>query len=376
MFTKHFIKHLITLCACIIFVISCDKNHGEINDFISKKDKNFGNITLSKVRTIALESSYNSSIGAPLYSVEFNSRGDMYFFDTIKNNFLVYKENGEFIESFGRTGRGPLEFQLVYGYTVDAENNLYVYDDAQRQIKMFDNEFQLLQILDVDNTQFFISSHDIKVVNDEVFFGIIDAMVVGSDWDNKQLIQSPPIMIAKIDTLSSTKFVGTYDPYLNTINSVYNRPLFDIDTEKNTILVSHQNSYRFQEYDLKDRKRVAYFGYKDITFGEGLAKTRKGESKQSRISKTMSESSNEKVFYTNNFIGSFYINGTEKWFDSRDLSDLRYYLAIYSRDEYELKSVFSIDHRLIGVYKDELYFIENEDPDHFQIGIYELTNLE
>ena len=53
MFTKHFIKHLITLCACIIFVISCDKNHGEINDFISKKDKNFGNITLSKVRTIA-----------------------------------------------------------------------------------------------------------------------------------------------------------------------------------------------------------------------------------------------------------------------------------------------------------------------------------
>ena len=93
-------------------------------------------------------------------------------------------------------------------------------------------------------------------------------MVVGSDWDNKQLIQSPPIMIAKIDTLSSTKFVGTYDPYLNTINSVYNRPLFDIDTEKNTILVSHQNSYRFQEYDLKDRKRVAYFGYKDITLAK------------------------------------------------------------------------------------------------------------
>ena len=90
----------------------------------------------------------------------------------------------------------------------------------------------------------------------------------------------------------------------------------------------------------------------------------------------MSESSNEKVFYTNNFIGNFYINGTEKWFDSRDLSDLRYYLAIYSRDEYELKTVFSIDHRLIGVYKDELYCIENEDPDHFQIGIYELTNLE
>ena len=55
---------------------------------------------------------------------------------------------------------------------------------------------------------------------------------------------------------------------------------------------------------------------------------------------------------------------------------LRYYLAIYSRDEYELKSVFSIDHRLFGVYKDELYFIENEDPDHFQIGIYELKNLE
>ena len=80
----------------------------------------------------------------------------MYFFDTIKNNFLVYKKNGEFIQSFGRTGRGPLEFQLVYGYTVDAENNLYVYDDAQRQIKIFDNQFQLHHILDVDNTQYFI----------------------------------------------------------------------------------------------------------------------------------------------------------------------------------------------------------------------------
>ena len=83
MFTKHFIKYLITLCACIIFVISCDKNHGEINDFISKKDKNFGNITLSKVRTIALESSYNSSIGAPLYQWNL-IQGVTCIFDTIK----------------------------------------------------------------------------------------------------------------------------------------------------------------------------------------------------------------------------------------------------------------------------------------------------
>lgn len=365
-------KHLFKYLVISVFLYSCERTVDYV-DFISETDSNFGTLFLNKTRTVVLETNTNSSIGAPLYRVEFNSRGDMYFFDSIKNNFLVYTNDGEFLKSFGRTGRGPLEFQLVYAYNIDAEDNLYVYDDAQRQIKVFNNDLQLTSIQDVDNAEYFISSHSIEIINDEVILGVIDARVVGNGMNRNELINSSPIMIVSSDSLNMARYLGTYDPYIKSINSRYNRPLFDIDEVNNTILVSHQNSYRFQEYDMKSGERVTYFGVKDESFGEGMAKIRQGENRQSRISKTMSESSNEKVFYTSDYIGNYYINGTEQWFDTKDLADLNYFISLYSKDNHSLKSVLRTDYRLIGVFNDELYFIEDENPDNFQIGIYSIA---
>ncbi|WP_020401948.1 6-bladed beta-propeller [Gracilimonas tropica] len=365
-------RKIIPIIVLLLFNYSCTKSTENQDELISINDENGKTLFLEKQRTITLEHSEQNSIGTPLYRVEFNSEDNLFFFNTINSSFLIYDKEGRLINSFGRTGRGPNEFELVYAYTIDENNNIYVYDDSQRLIKIFDNEYNLQKSVEVNNSSYFVSSHDLKVLGSNLMMGIIQTDVVSSRMESGLLIQSPPLLLADKYDLKPQKTIGKYDPYLKGIESTYNRPLFDIDRENSSVLLSHQNSYRFQEYDIESGKRLAYFGVRSESFGEGNERSSAGDNSKERYMGKISESSTEKIFYTDSYIGSFFINGTESWFDSKDLSDLNYHISIYSRDNYHLIDVLSSEYRLIGVNKNELYFIEDEDPLNFRIGVYKI----
>lgn len=363
----------------ILLVISINCNSDAKTDlFFSKKSKQDIKLELKKVNTITLEHSIDGSIGAPLYNVEFSTDGDMYFFDTIESKFVIFDSTGKFLRTFGRMGRGPIEFELVYGYTLDNNNNLYVYDDALRRIKVIDDSFDLISSYTIDNKSYYITSHDMEVVNDTLYLGILGIEAANVTNNSKKLIDSPLIMAQSTENQidnNKFKYIGTYDPYLMGIESYYYRPIFYIDREKETITVSHQNSYRLQEFDLNSGELIKYFGYKSGTYGEGEKKSSANKSRRDNFVSTLSESNNESVFITDKYVGNFYLNGTEQWFDSKDLSDLHYFLSVYSKENYTYLTTLSLNYRLIKVHKNKFYFIEDENPEEFKIGIYELIEI-
>lgn len=367
-------KYTLFILGLVLFISCKNKeiNNSDVNNFYSVRKAGDIELNLVKKETVVLQSPEQNSIGLPLYQVEFSNTDNLYFFNTIKNSFLVYDSDGVFIKSFGRYGRGPKEFEQVMGYTLDQNDNLYVYDDLQKLVKVFDKNFELVNTKEIDNTAYYISSHDILVHGSDLIFGVIETRANSLINNPSFLIQSPPIMLVDINNLTEERFLGTYDPYLKEIESSYNRPLFAFDKQANMLLVSHQNTYRFQEYDLKSGKRIHYFGVKDETFGEGQVRTKPGTNKRKKFMDALTESDNQRVFYTSQYLGNFYINGTEAWLDTKDLNDLNYYLAVYAREDYQLLDVIPSQYRLIGVHNEQFYFIEDEDPLHFKIGVYEI----
>jgi hypothetical protein len=371
---------LFVQCFFLLAFLSCvQKEKEDANDaYFSKKTKENIQLKLNKISTITLENHKNGSIGAPLYNIEFDTFGNMYFFDTIESKFIIYDSKGKFLKTFGRAGRGPLEFELVYAYTLDELNNLYVYDDALRGIKIVNDSLNLTSIYKIKNKEYYITSHDIEVVGKNIYVGILGAGAVATTDNSQELIDSPLIMIAEVDNQNDelkNRYIGTYDPYLKQIESYYYRPIFYIDREKQTILVSHQNSYRFQEFDLRTGSLIKYFGFKSDNYGEGEKKSSKNRNRKENYLNSLSESNNELVFSTDEYIGNFYLNGTEEWFDSKDLSDLHYYFSIYSKENYTYITTLEANHRLIKVQNNKFYFIEDEDPEEFKIGIYELIEI-
>tara|TARA_R110002124_G_scaffold120157_2_gene278015 strand:+ start:676 stop:1797 length:1122 start_codon:yes stop_codon:yes gene_type:complete len=370
--------YLLAVIGFIFFSCTQKKTKQDIHQYFSKKTSENIQLKLNKISTLTLENHEEESIGAPLYNVEFDTSGNMYFFDTIESKFIIYDNKGRFLKTLGRVGRGPIEFELVYGYTLDNKNNLYVYDDALRRIKVIDDSLKLSSSYAIDNKSYYITSHDLEVVNDNLYLGILGIEAASVTDNSEKLINSPLIMFYDIENQLEEKrynYIGTYDPYLMEIESYYYRPIFSIDRKKETILVSHQNSYRFQEFDLKTGNLIKYFGFKSENYGEGEKKSSRNKNRKENFVNTLSESNNEMVFTTDEFIGNFYLSGTEQWFDSKDLSDLRYFLSIYSRENYTYLTTFQVDYRLIKVHDNKFYFIENENPEEFKIGVYELIEV-
>jgi hypothetical protein len=356
-----------------IFVISCaEKKSSSDNEYISIKAET-APVTLKKVRSVVLQGSETASIGAPLYRVEIDKSDRMYFFDTIESKFIVYEKDGTLVRSFAKSGRGPREFERVYAYTIDNVGNLIVYDDSQRLIKKFNRKFELIGTFSIDNNKYFISSKDMIVYNGNIILGIVKAEVIAAKWAPEVLVNSPLMAFIRLQRMDTVLYKGKYDPYLLNVKSRYNRPFLALDANESILYTSHQNSYRIQEYDLMNEQRLSYFGFKTESFGEGLLKpaTKRGASKENYL-RTLNESATRKVFFTKHYVGNFYLNGTEAWYDSKDLKDLNYYLAIYDRETKGYINTIEVEYRLIGVHNGEFYFIEDENPGNFTLGVYVL----
>lgn len=354
-------------------VLSCaERENTPDSDYISFKAET-APVVLKKVRSVVLQGSEKASIGAPLYRLEIDKSDKMYFFDTIESKFIVYEKDGTLVKSFAKYGRGPIEFELVYAYTIDNVGNLIVYDSSQRLIKKFNKDLELSGTFEIDKKQLFINSHDLKVFDGNIILGVIKAEVIAAKWSPEVLVNSPFLAFLPLQSMDTMVYKGRYDPYLYNVKSRYNRPLLALDDNKQTLYTSHQNSYRIQEYDLLTGQRVNYFGFKTDSFGEGVTKsTQKRGNRRDNYLKRLKDSSTQMIFFTDRYLGIFYINGTEAWYDSKDLKDLNYYLAIYDRETKGFINTIETDYRLIGVHKGEFYFIEDENPDNFTLGVYVL----
>ena len=73
--------------------------------------------------------------------VAWDSQGNFYVADGIRNARIAkYEPSGRWTMNWGMRGTGPGEFDVIQGIAIDANDNIYVADHANRRIQVFDTQ--------------------------------------------------------------------------------------------------------------------------------------------------------------------------------------------------------------------------------------------
>jgi DNA-binding beta-propeller fold protein YncE len=72
--------------------------------------------------------------------VAWDAQGNIYVADGYGNSRVAkYDRNGKWIKNWGSRGAGQGQFNIVHGIAIDAAGNVYVADEGNRRIQVFDS---------------------------------------------------------------------------------------------------------------------------------------------------------------------------------------------------------------------------------------------
>ena len=66
-----------------------------------------------------------------------DDEGHVYVADTSFNNFQIFDQDGQLLLFVGSVGSGPGEFFLPAGLFIDARNRVYVVDQGNARVQVF-----------------------------------------------------------------------------------------------------------------------------------------------------------------------------------------------------------------------------------------------
>ena len=73
--------------------------------------------------------------------VAWDAAGNIYVADGYGNSRVAkYAPNGKCIKSWGSRGTAPGQFNIVHGIAIDAQGNVYVADEGNKRVQVFDGD--------------------------------------------------------------------------------------------------------------------------------------------------------------------------------------------------------------------------------------------
>jgi DNA-binding beta-propeller fold protein YncE len=73
--------------------------------------------------------------------VAWDTQGNIYVADGYGNSRVAkYDRNGKWIKNWGSRGTGQGQFNIVHGIAIDAQGNVYVGDEGNKRVQVFDSE--------------------------------------------------------------------------------------------------------------------------------------------------------------------------------------------------------------------------------------------
>jgi len=364
-------KYQSTVLLLLFLFLSC--NNSESNENISEfqeSEVSKKNIELKLHDRITLSVPDSVVIAAPNYTFEMDRNGErMAFFDVMTYRFLIFDKDGKFLHSLGRDGRGPEEFMMVYSYAFDEKGNFIVYDDGLKMLKIFDDTYQIQNSISIKNDEYYFASHKLFAEDGFILTGILETKFAGPSRKD-EVWKSRIVSQLTYDGAGGEVF-GIYDPYLKQIVPSTYRPVLFMGDEM--LYTSHSNSYRIQVFNLDSKKREHYFGYRSENFGHLEEEIDPREPLETRFRKGFEESSTRMIHADDDYVYHYFINGTEQWLEAKDLSALKNHLVVYDKLNRQFIGEIVLPHRLSYARDNRFYLLENEDPDQFTIGIYEVV---
>jgi hypothetical protein len=82
------------------------------------------------------------------------------------------------------------------------------------------------------------------------------------------------------------------------------------------------------------------------------------------------------VYFLPEYLLHYFVILTEEFQQTRDHNDKIHYINLYDKESYNSYGEIELPYFLGNVIGDKLYLIENDDPDNYTIGIYEIRSDE
>lgn len=103
----------------------------------------------SAAELIVLKSASAKDLIGNVYNVRFNN-DLLYVYDDHQRKIVVYNLKGEPLKVLYRKGRGPGEYQTISSWCIDRDGNLTLVDNRSNKVILYDNDFNCIKEMNVD----------------------------------------------------------------------------------------------------------------------------------------------------------------------------------------------------------------------------------
>lgn len=291
------------------------------------------------------------------------------FNDRIRGQIFVFNNNGSFHSVVGKRGKGPDELLDISSFDINHDNRIAIIDLNQRMFKSFTIKGDLISSHSIlEKSDFSLLPNSLSWYGDKLLGGIIDI--------NSTFEPHKSRLLALINSDGSTeKVFAKVDPFSKEDNRETFTSLIVADEDKDFVYTNLQTSPYFQIFNLASFDREYYGGKKT----ENFKLPKKEVSPQISISKIMEltrgTSSFAQIFLTDEYFIQHMQIMTAEWFETSEYEAKQNVLVFYERNNHKfVKELILKDKTPVAVYDDQVYMVENFNPDQFTIGIHEIVN--
>lgn len=359
------------LAVTVCIAIGCNTKRFDSNPALLHVTDNGSQLDLLKVDEVQIDTKSDEVEVARLkWRIETNESGSKYVFhDLVLAKFIVINSDGEILSQFGGKGRGPTEFLQVLSYTVDENERVIAFDESQKLIKIFTidgalvNTFQVLSNENLSETGLFLEARD-----GVIYMGILENryLASGEQWKSN--------LIAKYDYQGNfLGFIGRYDKGIKDSNFYGHGVVFGINFDTGKLYSTHMDMNSIQVYDIKSGERENYFIYDETHFQSSKREIRVNMNPGVRNELLATQSITRGLISTDTHLLHTYQNSSVDWYTTRDPDELTNYLTIYDGSRNNFLDEIEIPGNLAGSFNNQLFVIEDTNPDNFTFGVYELS---
>lgn len=328
-----------------------------------KKEKR---LKLVKTSEVVL-SNMDPPFGSFLEVFKVSNDGSIFiFFENIKQKVFVFDNNGNRINILGKSGKGPAGIERIAGFDFNNESDVIIYDTSQRMIKIFSLRGELLQSFPfMEKADFGIIPYELTYYESSFYSPMIESKYVMKPEKSKL------IAVFSKDGKVKKKF-GKLDSFAKSDNNYSFNSKIAIDRENNILYSTLSTSPFIQSYNLNTYETINYFGKEYSAYEKPKKEITRYLSISEINKRAVGITSNLRLYVNDKYIIQHVQVLTKKWMDTSFLGTKENLLVLYDKSTHKLVQVIPAKFTLGAVRDSKFYFVEDFNPDHYTIGIYEI----
>ena len=183
-------------------------------------------------------------------NIDVDDQGNIYVLEGGNCRLQKFDLTGQYLQTIGKKGQGPGEFESPSRLFLDKENNIYISERRKRKIHMFNSKGEFVKSILLSNT-----TTDFSVTPDENIFGI--ANIRTEEESKRCVVKMDPKgeIIKNIAQFSDIKRVqrkGKEGMRMSFgIGHLYNQRLYFSPTVNNKHLYAHSSEYCLFQVNLE-----------------------------------------------------------------------------------------------------------------------------